>query len=233
MTEHVAARTVHLRDAEGLRRRFGYSVDYVLTEPEREAALPAPSALLAACAGATEAARARAELARAGPDHGGRLLLLAQPRVLGRVFDPVRFWFLHDATGALRAVLAEVTNTYGDRHAYALARTDHGPIGPGDMLRAGKRLHVSPFLPAEAEYLFRFDLRPDRVAVRIEHRAPAGRLVASLAGPRRPLTRSAAWAMVARRPLASQRVLGLIHWQALLLRWAGARFRRRPAIGGR
>lgn len=60
----------------------------------------------------------------------GPLLLLAQPRVLGHVFNPVSFWLAHDRHGGLRAVIAEVTNTFGDRHSYLCNHPDHRPIHP-------------------------------------------------------------------------------------------------------
>ena len=50
----------------------------------------------------------------------GPLLLYAYPRVLGHVFNPVAWWFAHDLDGALRMVVAEVRNTFGDWHAYLL-----------------------------------------------------------------------------------------------------------------
>ena len=51
---------------------------------------------------------------------GGRITALLQARVLGYVFNPLSLFWCHDADGALRAVIAEVHNTYGQRHAYLL-----------------------------------------------------------------------------------------------------------------
>jgi uncharacterized protein len=159
---------------------------------------------------------------------GGRLELLAQPRVLGHVFNPVAFWLAHDAEGRLRVVISEVTNTYGDRHSYLCHRDDLGPIGQTDTLAATKIFHVSPFQPVEGGYTFRFDIRPDKVGIWIDYTSGNGGLIATLTGPRRPLTTGAMVASALRRPLGSRRVLGLIHWQALKLWWKGARFNARP-----
>jgi len=38
---------------------------------------------------------------------GGTVLLIAQPRVWGHVFNPVSFWLIHDTGGALRLVVAD------------------------------------------------------------------------------------------------------------------------------
>ena len=59
---------------------------------------------------------------------GGRITALLQARVLGYVFNPLSLFWCHDADGVLRAVIAEVHNTYGQRHAYLLAaRRDSAP----------------------------------------------------------------------------------------------------------
>lgn len=240
---HVPAVTWHGRRG-GVRHAFSYGVDYVLLEPEAGAAGPALFGLDApglmtvrardhggAPGAGRGAAWAREALGAADP--GGRLLLLAQPRVLGHAFNPVSFWLAHDPEGALRVVIAEVTNTYGDRHSYLCHRDDLGPVGPADTLRARKSLHVSPFQDVAGEYRFRFDLRPDAVRVLIDLRAPEAAdtsgVTATLAGPVRPLTSGAILRAALRRPLGTRRVLGLIHWQALRLWWKGAAFRARPA----
>ncbi len=244
--EHIAGRTWHGRKG-AIGNAFAYGIDYVLVDAED----PAPAAPWLF-------SRNRANLAALRDrDHGGppgrgrgaawvrealderglshlaqRVELLAQPRVLGHVFNPVSFWLIRDRAGALRAVIAEVTNTFGDRHAYLCHRDDLGPIGAADTLRARKCFHVSPFQRIAGGYAFRFDIRPDRIAIRIDLADGADGLVATLAGPRRPLTARALAGAALRRPLGSRRVLALIHWQALKLWWKGARYLGRPAPPG-
>lgn len=161
----------------------------------------------------------------------GPLLLLAQPRVLGHVFNPVSFWLAHDAEGQLRVVVAEVTNTFGDRHSYLCHRDDLGPIRASDHLTARKVMHVSPFQPVSGGYVFRFDIRDDRIGIWIDFNAgPDGAGVhATLTGPRAPLTNRAILRACLARPFGSRRVLGLIFWQALKLKLKGAAYRSRPA----
>jgi DUF1365 family protein len=92
-------------------------------------------------------------LAREGIEADGEVWLHTFPRVLGYAFKPVSFWYAHRRDGSLAAVLAEVNNTFGERHAYLLA----GPeLGWGRELRARKVFHVSPFCRVEGEYRFRF-----------------------------------------------------------------------------
>jgi DUF1365 family protein len=158
----------------------------------------------------------------------GQILLLAQPRMLGHVFNPVSFWLCHSRDGTLRTVIAEVSNTFGDRHCYLCHHPDQRPITRHERLGAHKIFHVSPFLPIAGGYTFRFDIRDDRIGVWIDWRGAGERLYATLTGRRRPLTNWAILWAALRRPLGSRRVLGLIHWQALKLWWKGGRWHDRP-----
>ena len=218
---------------------FRYTIDYVLLDP-------------ATAVGPRLFSRNRGNLTSVWDvDHGGapgqgrgvpwvrevlaqhalpgadRVLLLAQPRVLGHVFNPVAFWLCY-AGADLRAVISEVTNTYGDRHCYLSHRADHGPITAQDRLTAVKIFHVSPFQDIVGSYEFRFDIRLDRVGVWIDYTTPTGGLYTNLTGPRVPLTNRAIFLACLRRPFGSRRVLALIHWQALKLAIKGVRFRSRP-----
>jgi len=87
-------------------------------------------------------------------DADGEVWLQTFPRVLGYVFNPVSFWFCHRADGALRAVLCEVNNTFGERHCYLL--DEGGPIGNSSEMTAKKIFHVSPFCRIEGHYRFQF-----------------------------------------------------------------------------
>ncbi len=238
--EHINGHTYHGRKGE-TSNSFRYSIDYVLLDAETK--VPGPSLF---------GRNSRGLASLYDSDHGGapgdgrgatwvrevleahdlqqptRIDLLAQPRMWGHVFNPVSFWLCWDDTSALRTVIAEVTNTYGDRHSYLCVKPDGSAIGPQDRLAARKIFHVSPFQPVEGGYIFRFDITPERLGIFIDYTSQNGGLIATLTGPRAPLSN---WSIVKaciRRPLGSRRVLGLIHWQALKLWWKGARFRSRP-----
>ena len=163
-----------------------------------------------------------------GIEPPARVELLAQPRVLGHVFNPVSFWLCRDAGGVLRTVIAEVTNTYGDRHSYLCRHADGREITADETLTAQKIMHVSPFQPIEGGYTFRFGITDAAINIHIDYARGNGGLIATLTGPRAPLTTGGMIGAMLRRPLGSRRVLALIHWQALKLWWKGARFRGRP-----
>ena len=240
--EHIPGETFHGRKG-AVENAFTYSIDYVLLAPEETQAQPRLfsrnrtnlTALWDHDHGGPSgqgrgAAWAREVLAEHGLEQetSGRLLLLAQPKVLGHVFNPVSFWLAHDGDGALRAVIAEVTNTFRERHSYLCTRLDLAPIDRRDTLTASKIFYVSPFQKIEGGYQFRFDIRPDAINIVIDYTAGNGGVIATLKGARRPLTDGGILRACLRRPFGSRRVLGLIHWQALKLWGKGARYRVRP-----
>jgi hypothetical protein len=236
--QHIRGETFHGRKG-AVANSFRYHVDYVLLDPEtargprlfsrnRGNLTAVHDADHGGAPGQGQGAPwAREVLARHGIA-ASHILLLAQPRVLGHVFNPVSFWLAMDAAGALIAVIAEVTNTYGDRHSYLCANPDGAPIGRDQTLEASKIFHVSPFQPVAGRYAFRFDIRPDRIGIWIDYTTDKGGVFTNLIGPRVPLTNRAIIATCLRRPFGSRRVLALIHWQALKLAIKGATFRSRP-----
>lgn len=238
--EHIAGVTTHSRRG-AIRHRFRYGVDYVLIDPEATQDAPALFSRnrfnLASVhdvdhGGPLKAGRAaawaRAVLAEAGAPKGLRLELLTQPRFLGYGFNPVSFWLAWN-DDALRAVIAEVSTPFGDRHSYLCALPGFAPITPDARLHAAKALHVSPFQEVAGGYEFTFDIRPGRIRIAILHRNGAEGVVATLTGPRQSLTNAGLIAVALRRPFGALRTMVLIHWQALRLKLKGARYRTRPA----
>jgi DUF1365 family protein len=237
--QHIRATTWHGRKG-ALKNAFRYSVDYVLLDAERDG--PAPGlfsrksglfcGLLDRDHGGPQkrgigAPWVRQVIRDRGLDLDGPILLLAQPRIWGHVFNPVSFWLLHNRDNELCAVIAEVNNTFGDRHSYLCYHPDLRPITRTDRMHAEKIFHVSPFQPVEGNYEFRFDIQPDKVFVWINLDHPDGGLMANLVGSRRVMrTRDILWSML-RRPFGSRRVLGLIYFQAFKLKFKGAKYRDR------
>lgn len=164
-------------------------------------------------------------LAEAGIDlAGGRIMLLAFPKVFGYVFNPISVWYCFDADERLVAVLHEVRNTFGDKHVYAV------PLDPDDLSHAfAKELHVSPFMAVTGDYAFTMNVPGKRLSVGISHRDGDGELFrAGLVGTRRELTDRTLLQALMRHPLMTLRVISAIHWQALLLWRKGAKFHKRP-----
>jgi uncharacterized protein len=163
-------------------------------------------------------------------DVDGEIWLQTFPRMFGYVFKPVSFWFCERADGTLRAVIAEVNNTFGDRHAYVLETKDHA-IHNGETLGADKAFYVSPFFEVRGHYQFRFYKAAlgGRDLARIEYRDDSGALLlTSMSGQSKTLSVSSALAAWFAYPLHSLGVIARIHWQALFLWIKGAKFNPRP-----
>ncbi len=165
-------------------------------------------------------------------DHGvkaAEVALITLPRTLGYGFNPISLWLARDDQG-LRAVLAEVSNTFGERHLYLCRHADNRVITESDRLAGDKLFHVSPFLPREGRYVFRFDVRPGRFGLWVDWIGTDGvvRLGTSLTGSLRPLSRTRLQRASLRAPMQAQRVMALIHWQALKLFRKGIRYRTKP-----
>jgi DUF1365 family protein len=159
----------------------------------------------------------------------GAILLQTFPRVLGYVFNPVSFWLCHDRHGGLRAVLCEVSNTFGERHNYLLAHPDQRRIAPGDWLAARKVFHVSPFCEVRGSYRFRFALDPEHCGVRIDYQDGGETLlVTAVRGRATPLTTHALWRAFLLYPWMTAAVIARIHWQALRLWRKGLPFFHKP-----
>ncbi len=86
----------------------------------------------------------------------GRVQILAAPRVLGLVFNPVTVLFCHDRSAALRAVIFQVSNFHGGRHAYTFV-LPRAAAGESLRFSSRKRFFVSPFNDTNGEYRFRLD----------------------------------------------------------------------------
>lgn len=152
-------------------------------------------------------------LADSGIDlRGGRVTMLAQPRNLGYVFNPLSLFWCHDPSGELVAVIAEVHNTYGGRHAYLIRPDERGAA------ETAKAFYVSPFYPVDGFYRMSVAEPDERLAITITLHRPEGRpFVASVRGVARPMTVAALVRFAVRYPLATYAVrLGIV-WHGIRL----------------
>jgi DUF1365 family protein len=171
------------------------------------------------------------------PWPGGRVLLLTNCRLFGYVFNPLSLFYCYDTAGTLALVVAEVNNTFGDRHAYLLPAsraqraTAPGAVGPLRLSwREKKAMHVSPFLSLDGTYAFTLEPPSDRVRARIDLAVgdvPQLSATLALEAPE-PIDDRAVALMLLRYPLETIKVIGAIHWEALRLWRKGAPFRSRP-----
>lgn len=165
---------------------------------------------------------------------GGRIRLLTQPRMFGWAFNPVSFWYCEHADGRLRAVIAEVNNTFGERHSYVLtaqqAGASAGAVLPYEVeLRKEKCFHVSPLFDLVGLYHFRFAEPSESLRVWLDETREGLPLIdTAISGQRRELDDGVLLAQLIRMPVQALKVLAAIHWQALKIWLRGAKFHRKP-----
>lgn len=159
----------------------------------------------------------------------GAIWLMAMPRILGFVFNPVSFWYCHDRNDQLRAVVCEVNNTFGERHCYLVTPPQGGVIDANCELRCDKVFHVSPFFEVRGEYRFRFLNKPERRSVAIDYfQGGEAVLRTSISGEAAELSDSSLLHAFFSMGWATVMVVLRIHWQALRLWLKGATFFRKP-----
>ena len=158
---------------------------------------------------------------------GGRVTMLAHARVLGYVFNPLTVFWCHRADGTPACVVAEVHNTYGQRHAYLLRPDDRG------RAEVPKQFYVSPFHPVDGRYRMSLpepDPRPGgRLALSVVlDRPDAPSFAASVRGRAVPATARARLLAAARHPWSTGAVSARIRWQGVKLYLRGLPVIPRP-----
>jgi DUF1365 family protein len=167
-------------------------------------------------------ANLEAFLAARGVDlGGGRVTMLAQARVLGYVFNPLTVYWCHRPDDTLACVVAEVHNTYRQRHAYLL---------PGARAEVPKQFYVSPFYPGDGRYRMSLPEPDATLALSVRLDRPDGHsFAASVRGRAVPATARALLAAVVRYPWSTAAVSARIRWQGVRLYLRGLPVIPRPA----
>lgn len=166
--------------------------------------------------GLGEAVRRRVER-QLGFRPAGRIRMLAHLRQWGMCFNPVTFYFCEDAGGDLQAIVADIHNTpWNERHAYTLdARRQQGPEFRFEF---DKAFHVSPFLPMDMRYDWRFRYGSDLIDVHMRvMREDAECFATGMRLVLEDMTPRLMWTMPLRFPVMTLRVSAGIYFQALRL----------------
>lgn len=154
------------------------------------------------------------------PDRCSKILMLANARIFGHVFDPLTVFWCLDANENVTCVLAEVRNTYGQRHLYLLFPDLSG------RAQTPKMFHVSPFLDVSGHYEMRFVLTPEVVSTTVTlFRQNEAAFSANFRGTPITASKMAILAQIVFKPFMSQRISILIRIHGIWL-W----LRRLPVV---
>lgn len=163
---------------------------------------------------------AQLQLGKAGIENfQGRVQLVTLPRILGYVFNPVSFWFCYEGD-FLKAVIAEVNNTFGESHNYVVVDPLNNLEKPME-----KVFHVSPFYPVQGQYRFNF---AEENHVMIKYSSKQGEFIAGMVGEPVKMTSFIVPKLFFSYPLYTLWIVFLIHYQALKLYIKKVPFFRKP-----
>jgi DUF1365 family protein len=154
---------------------------------------------------------------------GGPVTMLAHARVFGHVFNPLSLFWCHGPDGAPVCVVAEVHNTYGERHCYLLRPDDSGKAV------VDKEFHVSPFFPVDGGYTMRVPEPGERLSLTVHLDRQGGRpFTATVRGVRRPATARSLLRAALRHPWSTAVVSAGIRLHGIRLYLRGLPVRPRP-----
>lgn len=168
---------------------------------------------------------------RTGNRPTGPIRLLTHFRYFGFGMNPVSFYYCFNTAGTrVEFVLAEINNTpWGEQFTYVLPREES--VTGGRTLNFGfsKAFHVSPFMPMDLQYQWRFSEPVQGLAIHMENRDANGTLFdATLALRRIEISPSRLTGLLVRYPVITLQVVARIYWQALRLWWKNAPFIEHP-----
>ncbi len=139
-------------------------------------------------------------LAEHGVARPSRILMLANPRVLGYVFNPLSVFYCYDGQNRISHTVAEVRNTYGGRHSYLFSTDEAGHA------ETEKLFYVSPFYPVDGNYTMRLPEPGAELTVTVTMKRPGDRPFSAVVQGTRRAGRSSLWTAL-RSPLATRAVM--------------------------
>lgn len=157
-----------------------------------------------------------------------RIELVCMPRYLGFTFNPLAMWYGYNRTGELIAVVAEVSNTFGQWHHYVLVN-DGKALDERISAAADKVFHVSPFMNMDCRYRFRFQKPADTYQIGIYETENGQPLLNAIqVGKAEKLNATKLLSVALKMPFNTLKVMILIHWWAIKIWLKGGKFHRTP-----
>jgi uncharacterized protein len=162
----------------------------------------------------------------------GPIRMLTHLRYCGYCFNPISIYYCYGQDNqTLEAIVTEVHNTpWGEEYVRALDARQGPNDGSFYRFELDKEFHVSPFMPLDLHYVWRFTAPEEKLVAGMELFRD-GKLIFNVAlelecqpldGPH--MTRT-----LLRWPWMTGRIITLIYWQALRLKMKGVPFVSHPS----
>ena len=163
----------------------------------------------------------------------GPIRLLTHLRYLGYCFNPISIYYCFADDGhTLEAFLIEIHNTpWGEEYLRAFDAGNSPRDGLWHTFQLDKEFHISPFMPMDIGYDWRFSAPGEQLAVQMTSlRDGAEIFSASLHLQQQPLTGGNLAGALLRWPFMTAKVIAAIYWQALRLKMKGVAYCPHPEV---
>ena len=151
-----------------------------------------------------------------GVNNASRIMLLTNLNVLGYNFNPVSFYYCFDEKNEPLCCVAEISNTFREMKPFFLGKKQLS--GDNFHLNTTKYFYVSPFIEHDTNFDFNLTIPSEKLNIRIDDYKDGNRFfISTLTGTKKPLNNTNLFWYSLRFPLITLRIIGLIHWNALLL----------------
>jgi DUF1365 family protein len=167
----------------------------------------------------------------------GKVFVLTQLRTCGFIFNPVSFYYVQDV-GSKHwiAFMAEINNTpWNERYSYAFelnVKRDRVPCATVDDHDESfrKDFHVSPFMPMDQDYRWRFSDPSKVLSILMENtQDDCGKLFeAELKLKRQPFTSAQLMRQAILFPFTTIKTIVAIYFHALRLKLKGVTYFEHP-----
>ena len=154
----------------------------------------------------------------------GPIRLLTHCRYFGFGFNPVSFYYCYDSDDTrVENIIAEVNNTpWGEQYCYVLTEAENVAKNGGEpghkRYLPVKDFHVSPFMPMNIDYDWRFNRPDQRLTVHMQNFIDSEKIFdATLHLERRPMTSLNMARVLTQYPVITMKVVAGIYFEALRL----------------
>jgi DUF1365 family protein len=150
----------------------------------------------------------------------GPVRLLTNLQYFGYCFNPVSFYYVYAQNGStIETIVAEVNNTpWGECDTYVLPVESDVAAGDSVQFEPLKKMHVSPFMPMDMSYDWRFLIPGKDLSVFMVNERNGERVFnASMQMRRREISGASLARVLAVYPFMTMKIIGAIYWQALRL----------------